>query len=141
MRAQGGFGLTITCAAQVQPDGQGFRGQRGAFSDPNGEWLARLAQDIRAAELVSNIPLLHGGIRADASLVPQLADAADDPETGARKVANEGSNKRATDLSRRRCTPPQPASTAPKSPARVATCSRNFLLPETNRRPIASAAR
>ena len=33
MRAKGGFGLTMTCAAHVQAVGQGFPGQLGAFDD------------------------------------------------------------------------------------------------------------
>jgi 2,4-dienoyl-CoA reductase-like NADH-dependent reductase (Old Yellow Enzyme family) len=33
MRAKGGFGLTMTCAAHVQAVGQGFPGQLGIFGD------------------------------------------------------------------------------------------------------------
>ena len=33
MRAQGGFGLTMTCASHVQAVGQGFPGQLGCFDD------------------------------------------------------------------------------------------------------------
>ena len=33
MRAQGGFGMTMTCAAHVQANGQGFPGQLGVWSD------------------------------------------------------------------------------------------------------------
>ena len=32
MRAKGGFGLTMTCAAHVQEIGRGFPGQMGVFS-------------------------------------------------------------------------------------------------------------
>ena len=32
-RAEGGFGLTMTCAAHVQRQGQGFPGQLGVFGD------------------------------------------------------------------------------------------------------------
>lgn len=32
MRAKGGFGLTMTCAAHVQAAGKGFPGQLGVFS-------------------------------------------------------------------------------------------------------------
>jgi 2,4-dienoyl-CoA reductase-like NADH-dependent reductase (Old Yellow Enzyme family) len=42
MRAQGGFGLTMTCAAHVQAIGQGFPGQLGVFSDDHLEGLANL---------------------------------------------------------------------------------------------------
>ena len=33
MRAQGGFGLVMTCATHVQAVGQGFPGQLGIYSD------------------------------------------------------------------------------------------------------------
>ena len=49
MRAQGGFGLTMTCAAHVQAVGQGFPGQLGIFGDEHLEGLTRLAAGIRAA--------------------------------------------------------------------------------------------
>ena len=43
MRAKGGFGLTMTCAAHVQAVGQGFPGQLGVFGDQHLEGLSRLA--------------------------------------------------------------------------------------------------
>ena len=46
MRAKGGFGLTMTCAAHVQAVGQGFPGQLGVFGDKHLEGLTRLAQGI-----------------------------------------------------------------------------------------------
>ena len=49
MRAQGGFGLTMTCAAHVQAEGRGFPGQLGIFSDDHLEGLTRLAAAIRAS--------------------------------------------------------------------------------------------
>src|SRR5215218_8509099 len=48
MRATGGFGLTMTCAAHVQKVGQGFAGQLGVFSDDHLEGLTRLASAIKA---------------------------------------------------------------------------------------------
>lgn len=42
MRAEGGFGLTMTCAAHVQKIGQGFPGQLGIWSDHHIEGLTRL---------------------------------------------------------------------------------------------------
>src|SRR5580698_7809759 len=43
MRAEGGFGLTMTCAAHVQARGQGFPGQLAIFGDQHLEGLSRLA--------------------------------------------------------------------------------------------------
>jgi 2,4-dienoyl-CoA reductase-like NADH-dependent reductase (Old Yellow Enzyme family) len=48
LRAQGGFGLVMTCAAHVQRVGQGFPGQLGAFGDEHLEGLTRLAAAIKA---------------------------------------------------------------------------------------------
>ena len=48
LRAKGGFGLTMTCAAHVQQVGQGFPGQLGVFGDQHLEGLTRLAAAIKA---------------------------------------------------------------------------------------------
>ena len=42
MRAEGGFGLTMTCAAHVIDWGKGFPGQLGCFSDAQNKGLRRL---------------------------------------------------------------------------------------------------
>lgn len=47
MRAQGGFGLTMTCAASVQEIGRGFAGQLGCHSDIHLDGLQRLATDMK----------------------------------------------------------------------------------------------
>src|SRR5579862_4241522 len=53
MRAVGGFGLTMTCAAHVQRIGQGFPGQLGVFSDDHIPGLTRLAKAIKDAGSLS----------------------------------------------------------------------------------------
>lgn len=63
MRAQGGFGLTMTCAAHVQPEGQGFPGQLAAFDDKHLDGLKRLAAEIRKHDSIANCQLYHGGYR------------------------------------------------------------------------------
>ena len=45
-RAEGGFGLTMTCATSVQHRGVGFPGQLGAHEDLHLKGLARLAEGI-----------------------------------------------------------------------------------------------
>ncbi|MFN0184428.1 MAG: NADH:flavin oxidoreductase [Aquabacterium sp.] len=67
-RAEGGFGLTMTCAAHVHPAGQGFPGQLGAWSDAHLPGLRRLADGIRAAGGVSSLQIQHSGWRADPAL-------------------------------------------------------------------------
>ena len=48
MRAKGGFGLTMTCAAHVQEAGKGFPGQLGSFGDEHIDGLTRLAAAIKS---------------------------------------------------------------------------------------------
>lgn len=87
MRAQGGFSMTMTCAAHVQASGQGFPGQLGAWSDAHLPGLTRLAQGIHAGGGVSSLQIQHSGRRADTALTGQAAVAPwDDAETGARAL-------------------------------------------------------
>jgi len=69
MRAKGGFGLTMTCAAHVQPQGQGFPGQLGVFADIHLEGLTRLATAIRAEHSIAVVQLHHAGMRSPADLI------------------------------------------------------------------------
>ncbi|MCR5874510.1 NADH:flavin oxidoreductase [Phenylobacterium sp. J426] len=84
LRAEGGFGLTMTCAAHVQAQGQGFPGQLGVFGDQHLEGLTRLASAINATGSRSSVQLHHAGNRSPADLVGQPVSASDDPDTGAR---------------------------------------------------------
>lgn len=68
MRAVGGFGLTMTCAAHVMTSGQGFPGQLGIFSDGHLPGLTRLADALREAGSLSSVQLYHGGMRAPAKV-------------------------------------------------------------------------
>jgi 2,4-dienoyl-CoA reductase-like NADH-dependent reductase (Old Yellow Enzyme family) len=87
MRARGGFGLTMTCAAHVQAIGQGFPGQLGVFGDEHLEGLARLAKDIREHDSVAIIQLHHAGMRSPADLIGQPPVCpSDNEETGARAL-------------------------------------------------------
>ena len=69
LRAKGGFGLTMTCAAHVQRQGQGFPGQLGAFADFHLEGLTRLAAAIRKHDSVAVVQLHHAGMRSPAELI------------------------------------------------------------------------
>lgn len=84
MRAEGGFALTMTCAAHAQKGGQAFAGQLGIWSDAHLPGLARLAAAIRAAGSVSAVQLHHGGRRTEPELSGEPRRAPwDDAETGA----------------------------------------------------------
>lgn len=85
-RADGGFGLTMTCAAHVQARGQGFPGQLGIFGDEHIEGLARLAAAIKAKGSVAAVQLHHAGNRAGKELVSDIVCPSDDAATGARAL-------------------------------------------------------
>jgi len=87
LRAKGGFGLTMTCAAHVQAVGQGFPGQLGVFGDQHLPGLTRLAAAIKANGSVASLQMHHAGARSPKDLVGQPVSASDDPETGARGLS------------------------------------------------------
>lgn len=64
MRAEGGFALTMTCAASVQESGVGFRGQLGFHDEKHAPGLARLASAIKQHGSLAIAQLHHGGLRA-----------------------------------------------------------------------------
>jgi 2,4-dienoyl-CoA reductase-like NADH-dependent reductase (Old Yellow Enzyme family) len=87
MRAEGGFGLTMTCASHVQAQGRGFPGQLGIFSDMHVEGLSRLAAAIKRNGSVAIAQLHHAGMRAPAALIgSRPVCPSDDAETGARAL-------------------------------------------------------
>jgi 2,4-dienoyl-CoA reductase-like NADH-dependent reductase (Old Yellow Enzyme family) len=89
MRAKGGFGLTMTCAAHVQAVGQGFPGQLGVFSDMHLEGLSRLAAAIKAEGSLAVVQLHHAGMRTPRDLIGGAAPVApsEDTDTGARALS------------------------------------------------------
>jgi 2,4-dienoyl-CoA reductase-like NADH-dependent reductase (Old Yellow Enzyme family) len=87
MRAAGGFGLTMTCAASVQKSGQGFVGQLGVHDDIHLEGLTRLARTIRSHGSHAVAQLHHAGMRSPEKLTGQKPVApSDHGETGARAM-------------------------------------------------------
>jgi 2,4-dienoyl-CoA reductase-like NADH-dependent reductase (Old Yellow Enzyme family) len=87
LRAKGGFGLTMTCAAHVQAVGQGFPGQLGVFGDQHLAGLTRLAAEIKKHNSVAALQMHHAGNRSPKDLVGTPVSASDDPETGARGLS------------------------------------------------------
>ncbi|MDP5071094.1 MAG: NADH:flavin oxidoreductase, partial [Congregibacter sp.] len=89
MRAEGGFGLTMTCASHVQAAGCGFPGQLGCFSDQHLEGLSRLASAINAQGSVSVLQLHHAGMRSPADVIGEQPQCpSDHNETGARGLSH-----------------------------------------------------
>lgn len=68
-RAEGGFGLTTTCASHVQAEGKGFPGQLGIFSDKHIEGHTRLAAEIKKHGSLAVIQLHHAGLRSPEKLI------------------------------------------------------------------------
>lgn len=64
MRAEGGFALTMTCAASVQESGVGFPGQLGFHDEKHLPGLTRLADGIKRHGSLAIGQLHHGGLRS-----------------------------------------------------------------------------
>ena len=87
MRAQGGFGLTMTCASHVIANGQGFSGQLGCFDDAHVPGLTRLADAIHGHGSVAVVQLHHAGRRSPADLIGGAPlSSGDDAKMGARAM-------------------------------------------------------
>ena len=89
-RAEGGFALTMTCAATVQKEGIGFNGQLGIYRDDHLEGLQRLAAGIKAQQSHAVVQLHHAGMRspvAHTGRAPQCPS--DDAETGAKAMTHD----------------------------------------------------
>lgn len=90
LRAQGGFGATMTCASHVQALGLGFPGQLGCFGDEHLPGLTRLASGIRSAGSLALLQLHHAGMRSPAEAIgTQPLCPSDNAETGARGLTGE----------------------------------------------------
>jgi 2,4-dienoyl-CoA reductase-like NADH-dependent reductase (Old Yellow Enzyme family) len=63
-RAEGGFALTMTCAASVQESGVGFPGQLGFHDDKHLQGITRLANTIKQHGSHAVAQLHHGGLRS-----------------------------------------------------------------------------
>lgn len=91
MRGQGGFGLTMTCAAHVLAAGQGFPGQLGVWGAHQHDGLARMADGLRATGTLSMVQLHHAGLRAPAALTGRApVGPSVDAETGAEALSLDG---------------------------------------------------
>jgi 2,4-dienoyl-CoA reductase-like NADH-dependent reductase (Old Yellow Enzyme family) len=89
MRAEGGFGLTMTCASHVQANGKGFSGQLGIWSDDHLPGLRRLAGAIKAQQSIAVVQLHHAGMRSPADLIGGAPVCPSDNEkTGARGLTH-----------------------------------------------------
>jgi 2,4-dienoyl-CoA reductase-like NADH-dependent reductase (Old Yellow Enzyme family) len=87
MRADGQFGLVMTCASYVHKTGKGFPGQLGIHSDNLEEGHKKLTTYIRNQGSLAIIQLYHGGMRCPADLIGQAPLCPSKNEkTGAREM-------------------------------------------------------
>ena len=87
-RADGGFGMVMTCAASTHALGKGFPRQLGIHDDGHIPGLARLATALRQAGALSSVQLQHSGGRAPRELIPgQPVGAIDDAKRGVRALS------------------------------------------------------
>ncbi len=80
MRAEGGFGLTMTCASHVQFVGKGFPGQLGIYDDAHIEGHTRLAGAIKNNNSLAILQLHHAGLRSPEDQIEQQPVSASDVE-------------------------------------------------------------
>jgi 2,4-dienoyl-CoA reductase-like NADH-dependent reductase (Old Yellow Enzyme family) len=97
LRAKGGFGLTMTCAAYVQREGQGFPGQLGIYDDKHLMGLTRLAHTIKAEDSVAIAQLHHAGMRSPAELIGQQPLCPSDNEETKARALSAGEVERLTE--------------------------------------------
>ena len=69
MRAEGQFGIVMTCAAHVQEIGKGFPGQLGIFSDKHIPGHQRLTEAIQKEGSLALIQLHHAGLRSPKEII------------------------------------------------------------------------
>ena len=125
MRAEGGFGLTMTCASHVQAHGRGFPGQLGIFSDATSGPGATRRRD-QAHGQPRHGPVHHAGMRSPAALIGVTA------RLPFRRRRNGSAGARPAEVERvdedfitRPCAPSVAASTAWNCTGRTATCWRS----------------
>jgi 2,4-dienoyl-CoA reductase-like NADH-dependent reductase (Old Yellow Enzyme family) len=63
-RAKEGFGIIITCAANVSEEGKGWNGELGIYDDKHIEGLTRLAKGIKQYNSLAIVQIFHGGARS-----------------------------------------------------------------------------
>ncbi|MGI9531668.1 NADH:flavin oxidoreductase [Lutimonas sp.] len=87
MRAEGQFGLVMTCASHVQAVGKGFSGQLGIFDDMHIKGHQRLSTAIKSYGSLAVIQLHHAGMRSPLDVIGQQPVCpSDNVKTGARAL-------------------------------------------------------
>jgi 2,4-dienoyl-CoA reductase-like NADH-dependent reductase (Old Yellow Enzyme family) len=88
MRAEGQFGLVMTCASHIQEVGKGFSGQLGIFTDEHIEGHQKLTTSIKSHGSLAVIQLHHAGMRSPIDLIQEAPVCpSDNPKLGARALS------------------------------------------------------
>jgi 2,4-dienoyl-CoA reductase-like NADH-dependent reductase (Old Yellow Enzyme family)/8-oxo-dGTP pyrophosphatase MutT (NUDIX family) len=85
-RAKGGFGVVITCAANVLKEGQGWKGELGVFDDAHKPGLKRLATMIRSHGALGIVQIFDGGAKAPLSVTGQRPRSCSEFSEGSERV-------------------------------------------------------
>ena len=89
-RAEGQFGMTMTCASHVQAVGKGFLGQLGIFDDNHIEGHKMLTKSIKSFDSLAIIQLHHAGMKSPEDLIgTKPLCPSDNEEFGAREMSLE----------------------------------------------------
>lgn len=80
MRAEGQFGLVMTCAANVQANGRCWLGQLGIYADRHIAGHRRLARRIQEHGSLAVVQLHHGGMRSPQEVIGERPVAPSDNE-------------------------------------------------------------
>ena len=87
-RAEGQFGLVMTCASHVQAIGKGFSGQLGIWSDIHIDGHKRLTAAIKSHGSLAIIQLHHAGMRSPKEIIGQAPICpSNNKKTGARAMS------------------------------------------------------
>ncbi|MFT6559220.1 NADH:flavin oxidoreductase [Sneathiella sp.] len=90
MRANAGFGLTMTCGAFTEMSGKGFPGQLGIHNDDMLPGLTKFAKGLKEKGSLAIVQLIHGGMRAaEEHTGTQPVSASDQAKFNARGLTTE----------------------------------------------------
>jgi 2,4-dienoyl-CoA reductase-like NADH-dependent reductase (Old Yellow Enzyme family) len=89
MRADGGFGIVMTCAAHVAKDGQGWAGELGVFDDAQIPGLTKIAKNMHNREALAFAQIFHGGLRADEKVSGTRPWSANEVDGGPRAATED----------------------------------------------------
>ena len=88
-RAKEGFGIIITCAANVSEDGKGWDGELGIFDDRHIDGLKKLSDGLHVYSSIGIVQIFHGGARSPESItgMQPWSSSAHEMFTGSKSIA------------------------------------------------------